>query len=301
MTDAIRILGVILVVFAVAFSAWPLVRTGTKESPKAGRISVGFLAGFLGVALIMQARITTLTTPIGTIQAATEQALADAGDVAKLKTQAENQTATINLVANEATKAKELSETVAKQVTEAENKLTDLDVATKSAQAALNNVREVEDFTMTVLAAQGDDRRSFDKLKSMAGDKNNRFAATAGQAWNSIFEAHSGPISQDFPSPPWKPDVDPSKLALEQLSNGYENAPYQIRPMLLKYIANRNDIPLQKRLDFLMVVMKSDQSLLAMEYAGRYFGQLSSQNIKAMALDYLSSWWNEHRHDFEGK
>ena len=111
------------------------------------------------MALILQDRITGFKTPVGTLQTVTAQALADAGDIAKLKTQAEQQTATINLVASEATKAKQLSETVAGQVTEAEKKLTALDAATKAAQATLNNMRQEEDFMMTVLAAQGNGDR----------------------------------------------------------------------------------------------------------------------------------------------
>jgi hypothetical protein len=179
----------------------------------------------LGVALILQDRITGFKTPVGTLQTVTAQALADAGDIAKLKTQAEQQTATINLVASEATKAKQLSETVAGQVTEAEKKLTALDAATKAAQATLNNMRQEEDFMMTVLAAQGNDRKSFDKLKVIASDKSSLFAEAAGQAWSTIYEAHSSPWAEgNFPSP-WNPGVDPSKFALDQLSTIYQAAP----------------------------------------------------------------------------
>jgi hypothetical protein len=53
-----------------------------------------------------------------------------------------NQTATIDLVASEATKAKALSETVAGQVAEGQKKLAALDAVTKAAQATLDNVRQ---------------------------------------------------------------------------------------------------------------------------------------------------------------
>lgn len=304
MTDAIRILGILLLLFGIGFPAWWLVKGRGREEPLKGRgiIGVGTAAAFFGVVLIIQDRITGLTTPVGTIQAATVQALADAGDVAKLKAQAQNQTATINLVASEATKAKELSATVAGQVAEAENKLKALDASTKAAQVALDNVRQEEDFMITVIAAQGDDWNSFDKLKTMGGDKGNRFAEIATQARNSIFEAHSSPLAQgNFPSP-WRPGVDPSKFTLDQLSEIYQGAAAPIRPSLLEYIFKRNDLPKQGRLDFFLHVMKTDQSLTAMEYAGRYFAQLSGQpNIKAMALEYFASWWDKHRREFDGK
>lgn len=155
---------------------------------------------------------------------------------------------------------------------------------------------------ITVIAAQGDDRNSFDKLKTMGGDKGNRFAEIATQARNSIFEAHSSPLAQgNFPSP-WRSGVDPSKFTLDQLSEIYQGAPAQIKPNLLEYISKRDNIPKQQRLEFFLHVMKNDQSLTAMEYAGRYFAQLSGQpNIKAMALEYFTSWWDNHRHEFDGK
>ena len=70
---------------------------------------------------------------------------------------------------------------------------------------------------------------------------------------------------------------------------------------LLEYVFRREDIPKQSRLDFMMKIMQSDPSLLATEYAGRYFAQIADLRIKAMALDYFSHWWDEHRHEFDGK
>lgn len=300
-TTGIRILGLLLVVSGVGFPFWWLVRKAPKEQLNRV-ISVGALASIFGLALIIQDRITSIPTPLGTMKAATAQVLADAGDVAKLKAQAQTQTATINLVASEAVKAKNLSATIAEQVTEAEQKLAALDTVTKAAQATLDNVRQEEDFMMTVIAAQGDDRQSFDKLKTLGENRGSQFAAIASQVRNSIFEAHSSPFWQSrFPSP-WQPGVDPSKFTLPQLSEIYHGAEAQIRPNILEYIWKREDIPRQKCLEFMLYVMQDDHSLKAMEYAGRYFAQLSGQpNVKAMALEYFTSWWEKHRHEFDGK
>lgn len=300
MTDGfLTILGVLFIIFAVTFPVWQFVKTEKKDTLKKGLMPIATLAGFLGLVLAFHERITELTTPFGTLHT---QALADVGDIAKLKTQAEQQTSTINLVADEVTKVKTLSETVSSQLTEAKKRLSSLDATTKAAQATLDNMRQEEDFLMTVAAALGDDRKSFDKLKTLAGDKANRFAETAAQVWASIFDAHSSLLSQSgFPAP-WASGVDPSKFTIEQLSEIYSSALGWVKLSLLEYIFKREDIPRQARLDFMLKVMKSDQSLLAMEYAGRYFGQLSGQpNRKAMALDYFSAWWDEHRYEFDGK
>ena len=116
-------LGIILVFFGVAFPTWRHIKRGVEE-PSKGDIPIGFLAGVLGILLIVSPRIISVPTPFGAIKT---RALADAGDIAKLKTQAEQQTATINLVASEATKAKEGAVEANKRAAEAALKLVQAD------------------------------------------------------------------------------------------------------------------------------------------------------------------------------
>jgi hypothetical protein len=169
------------------------------------------------------------------------------------------------------------------------------------AQVTLANVKQEEEFTITALAAQADDRESFDKLRELALQKDYRFANLAANAWTLIFEAHNGPMSLSNIQTPWPQGVDPAKLSLSQLSALYQSAPTPVKPGILEYTWNRNDIPSLDRLDFMMSVMKSDHSLTAAEYAGRYFTQGTGQKIKPMAVDYLASWWVSHRQDYQNK
>jgi len=67
---------------------------------------------------------------------------------------------------------------------------------------------------------------------------------------------------------------------------------------LLEYINNRNDIPKIDKLDFFMQVMKTDQSLTAVEYAGRYFTTDTNLKIKPLAVDYLAQWWAANRKNY---
>jgi hypothetical protein len=100
---------------------------------------------------------------------------------------------------------------------------------------------------------------------------------------------------------PWKPGVEPSKLSLADLTQGYSAAPAFQKPGLLEYIWGRTDIPELDRLDFLMQVIKTDPSLTAVEYAGRFFAGGTKANIKPIAVEALSKWWDEHRQEFVGK
>ena len=45
--------------------------------------------------------------------------------------------------------------------------------------------------------------------------------------------------------------------------------------------------------------MNSDLSLTAAEYAGRHFVTGTEQNIKPLAVEYLSEWWKKHRQEFQ--
>src|SRR5215204_6335323 len=123
----------------------------------------------------------------------------------------------------------------------------------------------------------------------------------AGEAWLTIYEAHSGQIFSTDMEVPWKEGVDPSKFSLERLTENYNSAAPVLRPGLLEYIWKREDIPKVDRMDFMMRVLKNDSSLRAMEYAGRFFVQGAGINIKPMALEYLKDWWDKHRQEVVGK
>jgi hypothetical protein len=311
MSIVIKVLGVALVIVGVAFPIWRLMAEKGKPNQPRQRsaVAVSILAVFAGLALILADRITEFTVRgVGTIHVVTEQAIIDAKTVADIKTQVEsiktrveNGSATVDLVASQASKAKEMSELVASQTKEAGQKLETLDTAIKEADVALQKLRDEEEFQTTILAAQNDDRVSFDRLKTIANDKDSRFSDLAGRAWNTIFDAHSNPMSLSGFTVPWNPAVDPSKLSLVELSAVYKSAQSPLKPALLEYIWKRDDVPKILRLDFMLDVMKTDSSLTGAEYAGRYFTQGTDQKIKAMALDYLSQWWDAHRQEFVGK
>lgn len=81
------------------------------------------------------------------------------------------------------------------------------------------------------------------------------------------------------------------------LKNLFSNANAKLKPALLEYIWQRDDIPKVDRLDFMIEVMKQDYSLNAIEYAGRHFTSGANLKIKPLAVDYLVKWWNDHRNE----
>ena len=294
-----KLIGILLVLNSIALTAWWIT---TQNNHKGIAISLCLIAVFAGLALVLQDRITELTVKgVGTIKAATEQVQSNASTVAELKKRVENQSATVDLVAKEASKAKAISEEVADKNKRAEEKLDTLDKAITKANATLNNLDTATEFTMTVVAAQNDDRMAFDMLKKWSEDKNNRFSAKATQAWSTVFESHNKPYFISGLTVPWNEGFDPSKLSLPELAQQYTNAPAQLKPAFLEYIWKRDDISKVERLDFMIKIMKQDSSLNAVEYAGRFFTSGTDQKIKPLAVEYLVEWWKNHRHEFEKK
>jgi hypothetical protein len=301
--EPIQIFGTILFVSVLAFTLWRL--SSSKPQAKAthgSNLAIAFIllvTAFFSFACLISDRITLLDIPkIGTLHAVTKQALADAQDVATLKTRVESQSATVDLVAAQATKATELGETASAQIKQAEQRLSLLNNSISEARTTLDSLEQEEEFMFVVLAAQNDDRASFDKLWEFSRRQDYRFASIALQAWVTILDAHASAISSIFPPVSWLSGVDPSKLSLTQLSTLYYTG-QTYKPSLLQYIWHRDDISKLDRLDFMMSVMKTDSSLLGAEYAGRYFDEGSNQKFKFLYLSAMTTWWEEHRRDFE--
>ncbi len=294
-----KLMGIAIVLSILVFTGWFIT---TKNKYKAIALTFCLIGVFTGIVLIFQDRITELTVKgVGTIKAATLQVESDAKIVSELKQRVENQSATVDLVAKDASEAKKISEEVVEKNKLAEEKLDTLNKAIAKVNDALANIDAETEFIKTVIAAQNDDRIAFDKLKGWSEEKNNRFSSRASQAWSTIFEDHNKLFSISGLKVPWIEGLDPSKLSLIELSQEYNKIPVQFKTALLEYIWKRDDIPKIDRLDFMMEVMKTDLSLTAVEYAGRHFTSGTEQKIKPLAVEYLSDWWEKHRQEFQEK
>jgi len=226
-----------------------------------------------------------------------------APEVSKFKTdvagQLKESQALVDRVAQEVGKAKAISEEVADKNQRAEAKLKVLDSVIGKTTSTLAQLERATEFVMTVVAAQTDDRKAFDRLGIWSKDKTHPFSERAQQAWNTIRDTHSMLLLIDGRTFPWAEGVDPSKLPLSGLKSIYQTLPAWLKPALLEYIWKREDIPKIERLDFLMVVVEQDESLMAVEYAGRCVGYgTGGVKIKSLSVEFLSNWWKEHRNEF---
>jgi hypothetical protein len=187
---------------------------------------------------------------------------------------------------------------IGKKTAEADGKLSEIQQSVVKAFSTLSEIETMSEFMMTVLAAQNDDRKAFDKLEELSKQESHRFSTQAKRAWTSILDAHSSPLVFGPGDVPWREDLDPSKLSLSELRQTFQSAPDWIRAAILKYVWNRQAFSKIDRLDFMMQVMRTDSSLDVVEHAGRFFTQGTDQKIKPLAVSHLSDWWEEHRQEF---
>ncbi len=187
---------------------------------------------------------------------------------------------------------KYISDRVDKAITPVQKSLDD---KLQEASKTLSELQLAIEFTMTVIAAQSDDRKAFDQLQAWADDKSYPFSSRAEQVWNTVLDEQAKPWSIGGFKVPWREGVDPSKLTFEDLRQNYGSAPSYLKPGLLEYIWNRQDILKKDRMQFLVDVMQYDASLTAVEYAGRFFDSEANLSYKPLHVKGFLKWWEESK------
>lgn len=164
-----KIVGFLIILNSLALTAW-WVCTDHQNKPFA--ISIGLVAIFAGVFLMIHERAIEISIDkVGTIKAAALQANEDAQAITELRNRIQNQSATVDLVADSASKAHKLIQELSEKNQKAEIKLQELDATAKSAQETLDKLKETAVFNSLVAAAQNDDRDAFEQLTEWTDKK----------------------------------------------------------------------------------------------------------------------------------
>ena len=290
------VIGVVLILAAPGLAVWRE-RAQQRHWP-----TVYGLCLIAGVVLCVLDRVTKVPVPgIGAIETAVGEAQTDAKIISDIKDQVQAQRATIDLVATDAARARVLSEDAERTSRAASVLLHELNAGVKEAQKALLKLQTTRAFTMTVLAAMGDDRGAFDRLQRLSRDPHYHYASQAARAWSAVSEAHAAMLSPgSFEQPPvqWADGVDPARLTLVAIRNAFQReAPEWVRPAIVRYVAQRGDFPKKDRMRFLVEVMETDRSLLVVEVASRAFNWLAGLHYKPLVIEPQFAWWREHEND----
>jgi len=288
-----KLVGLLFIANSIIVAGWWV----TRDYPNKGWVfTVSLLAVFAGMFLFLQDRATEVTIEgVGTIKAAVEKASEDAQAISALRQRIEAQSATVDLVAQQATTAKGMAEQLAQKSEAAEKKLVEVDSALTTARSKVDELQQVTEFTRTVLAAQNDDRKAFDLLEKWANDPAFRFRSEAGAAWTAVLDEHAKSFYMSGFTVPWKQGIDPAKLTLADLRSQFSEAPTYLKPALIEYVWERKDIAQGQRMAFLADVVAKDGSLNAVEYAGRFLSDALDAKLKPLAVRALLQAWDQKK------
>jgi len=281
----------LLILTSLVVTAWWIGSGRARAGSAVALCALGIVAVCAGMFVMLQERLVAVTVQhVGTLNAAGQQATRTAQEVASLKDRIDAQSATVTRVASEVTRQHE----------EATAKLAALDHALQQGERAIAELQAYTRFNAQVLAAQNDDRHAYEQLWHWSEDERFPFRQAAAHTVQTIMDQHNPMlISTGFPVP-WKADVDPHRLSVDQLQAYMAQASPAFRIGVLEFVWDkRTDLPRKVRLQFLADVLRHDQSLEVVEYAGRYFAQGTGDKLQPLAIAQHLQWWHEYQGSIE--
>jgi len=159
---------------------------------------------------------------------------------------------------------------------------------------AVGKLADLQLYMQTALNAQAGYREAYDQLLKWSRDEAYPLREQAFQIWKKVTSAHDPHQYRSNWSPTlWYKNGDPSALSVPELTIYYrQQGPLDYwKPAIIDHIYKRNDISERDKLEFLAEVIEKDDSLDAVEYAGRYFGSLAGLKLYPLAISNYLEWW----------
>lgn len=278
-----KLVGSLLILNSLVITAWWVMGEHTH---KGWAYAICLVALFAGIFLVLQERVTELTVEgIGAIKSAAEKANTDANAISELRNRVEAQSATVDLIAQSASKARETAE-------KAEGVLKELEVS--------------NDFMLTVVAARNDDREAFERLRAWQRDKSNKFRDAAIDAVIKIRGEYHGPIQPKHPIFPQAGiSVDTSQTSISYWREAHASAPRMFQAGLVKFVWRNDNIPKTERMKFLADIIRRDPalanewSLTSLYYVGELFAEEVGIKWNAFDIEQLLEWWEKNKDSLE--
>jgi hypothetical protein len=185
-----------------------------------------------------------------------------------------------------------------------EEKIIDIDQTIKETNNKINELKSQNDFALVFSNAQTNDRKAFEQLLTWRNDKSSPYHDKAEQAAEKVMRDHQSIFKTEPIDLQWKNNFDPSKLNIQELQIVYNlsntDPEYsRTKPSFIKYVWNRQDITTKDKMQFLVDIMKKENNLDVLAYAGQCFKEVSKQKEYNIATDDFLGWWNEHKDEIK--
>lgn len=259
----------------------------------------------IGVGDFFSAKVTQANKDLDEIKNLRDSAIIQSGEIDSLVSEIEKASKRIRTLESKTIRTNARITSVEERVElsndNLKQKLARVDSLYLKSQKALSQLTLLNDFTSTVVDAQNNSRKAFDKICAWCDDKSYPFVKQAVNVWHKIKNDYGESIFIPLFQFPWKDGIDPSKLSLSDLINLYSNKKFNPinKPALIEYIWNRNDFTKRSKMEFLLLVLKEDDSLLVLQYAGSYFKREAKLHISPILWKRQVKWWSENEHKFK--
>jgi hypothetical protein len=256
-----------------------------------------------GCFLMMYERVFEMSfKDLVTIKAVTQQATTDAETIANLKKRVEAQSEAVDSVANSAREARKLGDELSEKIKTTDIKLTQIDQATRNVQTALEKTEQIITFASVLLAAQNDDWHALDRLLQWANDANFPLRELAENGYMTIALSHLSVVKEAWAEVPWRQGVDPAHLSISELEKVYSALSPIYHAGIVRVVWKRSDIPKKERMEFLILVLKTSNSVSAKYCAARFFVEATGDEdlrpkflLVPLPVEPLSKWWEAHK------
>ncbi len=182
----------------------------------------------------------------------------------------------------------------------AEEKLSQLDIYIKEGKIAVKELQLYILFNRVVLAAKNDSRKAYDQLWAWSRDSSYLLQKDATQTIQTLVDQHDPKMTISNTSVSLNDGTNLSTLSLPLLRTAMLSSPPNIRRCVVEFVwKKRTDKSKKDRLEFLVDVIRNDESLLVVEYAGRYFEEGTGDKFKPLATEKHLEWWKENKGSIE--
>jgi hypothetical protein len=181
------------------------------------------------------------------------------------------------------------------QMQSAEERLRKVQEGLKASEENITHVNEIAEFTITVTAAQNDDRKAFDKLKAWMQDSDFPRASEARQAVEKIIDGYRELDTARIQL--WIRDMlEKRKVTLQDIEALLKQSfPVMDRRSFVSYAWFRDDFPKKKKAEFLINIIRNDNHLAVVAEAGRFFNSVSRQGVSPLAIEAHLRWWEKNK------
>lgn len=292
-----EVVGILIFVSIAVLAFYLFLTKKVSSAALMGLLFVGMVCGFVAANYDVIRRLKFKEVELETFERRITEVKAEA--IEELREESKTQKASIGLLLRDADDTRKNLESQKKsleallhegkdlksRVDEQSKAASRIDATLQTATVTLDELKAYTEFNNTVIAAQNKDRKAYDLLKVWSRDQNHRFCIQAGQAYQSIMDAHDSPMRSGGFTVPWNQDVDPEKLSLDKFRMAISTAPQPTYRIGIMEKVMERGFSKREKADFLADVLRRDPHLMVVEHAGFHLSTLTDSKLKSLAID----------------